>query len=175
MITMAPTRPSELHARRVRLAAGLTAVAEARGQVRAALRAWQAPVDADVAVLLTSDLVTHVIRHETGATVMLIVRCTRGQLRVDVHGTARSLLTNGPAAAETTRGLILVATLSDEWGFYRTPVGQATYFTLAFQPDSSEGPRVAGLRASPYNFTHPPGHPGQVPGPEYPARGPPAP
>ncbi len=154
MITMAPTRPSELHARRVRLAAGLTAVAEARGQVRAALRAWQAPVDADVAVLLTSDLVTHVIRHETGATVMLIVRCTRGQLRVDVHGTARSLLTNGPAAAETTRGLILVATLSDEWGFYRTPA------------DSSEGPRVAGLRASPYNCTHAPGHAGQVPGSE---------
>src|SRR6266849_817288 len=38
MITMAPTRPSELHARRVRLTAELAAVAEARGQVRAALR-----------------------------------------------------------------------------------------------------------------------------------------
>jgi hypothetical protein len=166
MITMAPTRPSELHARRVRLTAGLAAVAEARGQVRAALRAWQAPIDADIAVLLTSDLVTHVLRHEEGATVMLIVRCTRGQLRVDVHGTSRSLLTDGQAAAETTRGLILVATLSDEWGFYRTPAGQATYFTLAFQPDSSEGPRVAGLRASPYNCTHAPGHAGQVPGSE---------
>src|SRR5260370_38654762 len=108
MITMAPTRPSELHARRVRLAAGLTAVAEARGQVRAALRAWQAPVDADVAVLLTSDLVTHVIRHEAGSTGTLIVRCTRGQPRGDGHGTPRSLLTNGQAAPETPRGLIPV-------------------------------------------------------------------
>src|SRR5260370_32345864 len=102
MITMAPTRPSELHARRVRLTAELAAVAEARGQVRAALRAWQAPVDADVAVLLTSDLVTHVIRHEAGATVPLILRCTRGQLRVGVPGPPRSPLTHRPPAPATT-------------------------------------------------------------------------
>ena len=38
-----------------------------------------------------------------------------------------------PADAETGRGLLLVATLSDEWGFYRTPAGKAVYFTLAFE------------------------------------------
>jgi hypothetical protein len=40
-----------------------------------------------------------------------------------------------PADAETGRGLILVATLSTEWGSFRTPAGKAVYFTLAFQPD----------------------------------------
>jgi hypothetical protein len=34
---------------------------------------------------------------------------------------------------------MLVTTLSDEWGFYRTPAGKAVYFTLAFQPDVAEG------------------------------------
>jgi hypothetical protein len=33
---------------------------------------------------------------------------------------------------------MLVATLSADWGFYRTPAGKAVYFTLAFQPDLAE-------------------------------------
>jgi hypothetical protein len=33
---------------------------------------------------------------------------------------------------------MLVASLSAEWGFYRTPAGKAVYFTLAFQPDLYE-------------------------------------
>jgi hypothetical protein len=34
---------------------------------------------------------------------------------------------------------MLVATLSAEWGFYRTPAGKAVYFTLAFEPDHADG------------------------------------
>ena len=68
---------------------------------------------------------------------MLAINCSRGQLRVDVHDTSRALpvLQDAPADAETGRGLMLVATLSADWGFYRTPAGKAVYFTLAFQPD----------------------------------------
>lgn len=44
-----------------------------------------------------------------------------------------------PADAETGRGLHLVATLSDEWGFYRTPAGKAVYFMLAFQTGLAPG------------------------------------
>ena len=47
--------------------------------------------------------------------------------RVDVHGSAV-----GP-------DLILSPTLSDDWGCYPTPAGQAVYFTLAFQPDGRDG------------------------------------
>ena len=138
MNMMAPPRLTELPACRVRLAAAPAAAAEARRRVRAAVGAWDVCVDPDVAVLLTSDLVTNAIRHQAGGTVTLAVDCSGGELRVEVHGASRS----GPAQAdsraggETGPGLILVATLSDQWGSYRTPDGEAVYFTLAFPPES---------------------------------------
>jgi anti-sigma regulatory factor (Ser/Thr protein kinase) len=137
MNTMAPTRPTELQSRRVWLAAGTAAVPEARGHVRAAIRSWDVPVDQETAVLLTSELVTNAVRHELGRAVMLVIACDRGQLRVDVHDTSRSwpAPADVPADAETGRGLLLVATLSAEWGFYRTATGKAVYFTLACPPE----------------------------------------
>ena len=141
MNTMAPTRTTVPHRHRVRLTAGPAAAAEARGQVRAAICTWDVPVDADVAVLLTSELVTNAIRHEAGTTIMLTVTCICGQLRVDVHDTACSMpvLMDAPGDAEAGRGLMLVASLSTDWGFYRTPAGKAVYFTLAFQADLDGG------------------------------------
>jgi anti-sigma regulatory factor (Ser/Thr protein kinase) len=155
MTTMAPPRPAERHERRerqerrerhgcrVRLATGPAAAAEARRRVRDAIRCWQVPVDLDAALLLTSELVTNAIRHEAGQraqAVVLAIACSRGRLRVDVHDTSRSLpaVAEVPADAETGRGLLLVETLSDEWGFYRTPAGKAVYFTLAFEADQAD-------------------------------------
>ena len=155
MTTMAPPRTAERHERhvrperdvrrgcRVRLATGPAAPAEARRRVRDAIRSWQVPVDLDAALLLTSELVTNAIRHEAGQgaqPVMLTIASSRGRLRVDVHDTSRSLpaVAEVPADAETGRGLLLVETLSDEWGFYRTPAGKAVYFTLAFEPDKAD-------------------------------------
>ncbi len=141
MNAMAPTRPTELHGCRVRLTTGPAAAAEARSQVRAAICAWDVPVDPDIAVLLTSELVTNAIRYEPGGTVTLAISCSCGQLRVDVHDTSCSLpvLVDASADAETGRGLMLVASLSAQWGVYRTPAGKAVYFTLAFDPDLAEG------------------------------------
>ena len=103
------------------------------GRVRAVIRSWRVPVDPEVAVLLTSELVTNAIRHVAGQAVTLAVTCSRGRLRVDVHDTSPSLpaVADVPADAETGRGLLLVATLADEWGFYRSTAGKAVYFTLA--------------------------------------------
>jgi anti-sigma regulatory factor (Ser/Thr protein kinase) len=141
MNTMAPTRPTELQICRFRLTAGPAAAAEARSRVRAAICAWDVPVDASVAVLLTSELVTNAIRHEVSGTITLTIACSCGQLRVDVHDSSYSLpvVLEAAADAEAGRGLMLVATLSDEWGFYRTPAGKAVYFTLAFAPNVAEG------------------------------------
>ena len=113
----------------------------ARRQVQAAIRTWDILVDPDVAVLLTSELVTNAIRHEVTGIIMLAITCSCGQLRVDVHDTSRVLpmLVDAPVDAEAGRGLMLVTTLSAEWGFYRTPAGKAVYFTLAFPPDVAEG------------------------------------
>ncbi len=141
MNAMAPPRPTELHRCRVRLATGPAAAGEARRQVRAAICAWDVPVDPDVAVLLTSELVTNAIRHEASATVTLAITCSCGQLRVDVFDTCRFMpvVVDAPAEAETGRGLMLVATLSADWGSYRIPAGKAVYFTLAFTPDLAGG------------------------------------
>ena len=72
---------------------------------------------------------------------MLVVTCACGQLRVEVHDTSWSvpMPMDTPADAETGRGLMLVASLSTDWGFYPTPAGKAVYFTLEFQPDLDDG------------------------------------
>ena len=72
------THPAAQH---VPLTTGPAAVAEARTQVRAIVRAWQVPVDAYVVALLTSELVTNAVRNEADPTVMLDVTCSSGRLR----------------------------------------------------------------------------------------------
>ena len=100
MNAMAPTRPTELQVCRVRLTASPAAAGEARGQVRAAIRAWDIPVEEDIAVLLTSELVTNAIGHEAGESITLAVTCSFGQLRVDVHDTSRTFPVLVDAAAD---------------------------------------------------------------------------
>ncbi len=135
MNATAPTRATNLHQRRVRLVREPAAAGQARSQVREAIRAWHVPVDPDVAILLTSDLVTNAITHGAGATVTLAIRCSRGQLRVDVYDASRSLPPEweGPDDTGAGPGLALVAMLADEWDVFRTPAGQGVYFALAFQ------------------------------------------
>ena len=103
---MTPTRPTELHQRRVRLTREPAAAAEARSQVRAIICAWRIPVDPDIAVLLTSDMVTNAIVHGDGKTITLAIRCSFGHLRIDVYDASRSLpmAVNEPAVTETGPG-----------------------------------------------------------------------
>jgi anti-sigma regulatory factor (Ser/Thr protein kinase) len=134
MDSMAPARAADLHQRRVRLARQPVAAGQARGHVRAALNSWQVPVDTDVAVLLTSDVVTNAILHGAGPSVTVAIRCSRGQLRVDVYDSARSLPVPAETPDEDGAGpeLVLVAQLADDWGVFRTPAGRAVYFALTF-------------------------------------------
>jgi anti-sigma regulatory factor (Ser/Thr protein kinase) len=131
--------------------------------VEDAIRKWRVPVDADVAVLLTSELVTNAVTHGTpahgrtvqGTFVLLTIACDAAVLRVDVHDGSgdlpvldavllnagllgTGLLDEAQAEAETGRGLLLVTSLSAEWGFYRTPAGKAVYFTLKVERDLHE-------------------------------------
>ena len=144
MNTIAPIRPAVRRPLRLSLAAGPAAAGEARSHVRAAIDAWGVPVDPYVAALLTSELVANAIRHEAGETVKLFVTCSCGHLRVYVHDTSRSwpVQLEAPVDAEAGRGLMLVASMSTDWGYYRTPGGKAVYFTLALQTDgeSSDEP-----------------------------------
>jgi hypothetical protein len=175
-----PPLPVTQHQCCIPLMADLAAAAEARAMVEDAIRAWRVPVDADVAVLLTSELVTNAVTHGTPTYgtaaqrtfVLLTIACDAAVLRVDVHDGSgdlpvldtallnTGLLDTGPlntglldtglpdtdlrdtglldeaqAEAETGRGLLLVTSLSAEWGFYRTPAGKAVYFTLELERD----------------------------------------
>ena len=143
MNVMAATRTTEQHVHRERLSTGPAAAGQARRHVRESIRTWEVPVDPAVAVLLTSELVTNAIRYEPSGTVMLAITCSGDQLRVDVYDTSRSLPVpvDAPGEAETGRGLMLVATLATEWGFYRTPAGKAVYFTVASEPECGAGER----------------------------------
>jgi anti-sigma regulatory factor (Ser/Thr protein kinase) len=125
METMAPLRPTVQRPRRILLT----------GQVRAAIFAWDVPVDVEIAVLLTSELMTNAIAHEAGETVMLTITCICGQLRVDVHDTSYDVPVpvDAPLDAETGRGLMLVTSLATDWGYHQTQSGKAVYFTLAFK------------------------------------------
>ncbi len=142
MNALVASPPIQLNHCRVRLDASPAAAGQARSQVRTAIRDWGIPVDPDTAVLLTSELVTNAIIHEPGGTVTLGIRCLRDQLRVDVYDTSRSfpVVSVAPGDAETGRGLMIVATLAAEWGFYRTPAGKAVYFTLLFNDDRTALP-----------------------------------
>ncbi len=93
---------------------------------------------------------TNAIRHEPGRTVTLAISFSCGQLRVNAHDTscAKPVLADALAGAETGRGLMLVATLSDEWGSYRTAAAKAVYFTLACQPDPLPETADAARRGS---------------------------
>jgi anti-sigma regulatory factor (Ser/Thr protein kinase) len=137
MNVITAARTAQLHQWRVPLTAGPAAAGEARRQVRAAIWAWEVPVDPEVAVLLVCELVTNAIMHTASRTVTLAIVAAEGGLRVDVHDTSSCvpIALDAAADSETGRGLTLVATLSDEWGFYRTPSGKAVYFSLGFQPD----------------------------------------
>jgi anti-sigma regulatory factor (Ser/Thr protein kinase) len=153
MTPMAPTRPNRparpplsvsRHQCRIPLTADLAAAAVARSVVEDAIRAWRVSVDSDVAILLTSELVTNAVTHgapAAGTFVLLTIACDTVYLRVDVHDGSgdlpvldTGLIDEAPAEAETGRGLLLVTSLSAEWGFYRTPAGKAVYFTLELRP-----------------------------------------
>jgi anti-sigma regulatory factor (Ser/Thr protein kinase) len=148
MDTLLRLRPTVRRPRRISLTARPAAAAQARRQVRAAIQAWDIPVDSDVAVVLTSELVTNALRHEAGETVTLTITCVCDQLRVDVHDSSpfTPVLEDAPADAEAGRGLLLVASLSADWGFYRTAAGKAVYFTLIplADPDEGDDRRLAG-------------------------------
>jgi len=137
MNTMVLTRPAERHGCLLRLPATPAAAAAARRRVRAALAAWRPPVDPDIALLLTSDLVTDVLWRQAGGTIKLTLACADGQLRVEVHGAAPALPWPVDSRNTPGPGVVLVAALSDDWGRYRTPEGEAAYFTLAFGGERS--------------------------------------
>jgi anti-sigma regulatory factor (Ser/Thr protein kinase) len=112
--------------------ADLGAVPEARKALRELLRHWGRPGRADVAELLTSELVTNALVHTDHDAVLTATVGPRG-LRVEVRDfVARRPRLCGPNADDGThgRGLVLVQSLADAWGVRAHGVGKAVWFEL---------------------------------------------
>jgi anti-sigma regulatory factor (Ser/Thr protein kinase) len=92
----------------------------------------------DVARLLVSELVTNAVQHthsrRPGGTVTVMVIELVGSLRVEVidEGSARNVpVVREDMLATDGRGLFLVQSLADEWGFIQDPAGTTVWFRLA--------------------------------------------
>ena len=153
-----PVLPAELRHRRVRLELGQAGAAHACGHVRSAIAAWSVPVNPAVAVLLTSDLVINAVTNGAGETIMLSIRWSSGQFRVEVHDasvTGDSWET-ADADADAERGLQLAAAMASDCGHYRTPAGRAVYYVLTLEPR----PAAAPGDVPPQPSNDPPARPG---------------
>lgn len=92
----------------------------------------------DVARLLTSELVTNAVQHtqsrRPGGTVTLVVIDVADGIRVEVsdEGSARSVPVVRDDLTDTNgRGLFLVQSLADEWGYLSATGGTTVWFRLA--------------------------------------------
>ena len=145
MTMIAPVRMTVQRPCRLGLTPGPAAAAQARRHVCAILSAWDAPVYAYVAALLTSELVTNAVKHvrDHPDLLQLVISWESGQLRVEVHDPSRSapVVVDARPDEEAGRGLMLLAQLATDWGYRETVTGKAVFFTLAAEPGGRE---VAG-------------------------------
>jgi anti-sigma regulatory factor (Ser/Thr protein kinase) len=98
----------------------------------------------DVAVLLTSELVTNAVVHSNscgaGGTVALMVIEVPGGLRVEVADDGSDLsipVVKSDVFVSEGHGLFLVQALADQWGYVRDEVGTTVWFWLSRSGKSS--------------------------------------
>lgn len=107
------------------------AVRDARGFVAKALRDWSCHALIDVAVLLTSELVTNAILHaKTGPTVRMALNGSTLRVEVLDRGPGTPTRGSSPTDALSGRGLALVEAMSDGWGVSNVAEGKAVWFEL---------------------------------------------
>jgi anti-sigma regulatory factor (Ser/Thr protein kinase) len=107
-------------------------VPEVRRALRELLRHWGRPGRAEIAELLTSELVTNALIHTDHDAILTATVGPRG-LRVEVRDfVGRRPRLRVPHADDGThgRGLVLVQSLADAWGVRAHGVGKAVWFEL---------------------------------------------
>jgi anti-sigma regulatory factor (Ser/Thr protein kinase) len=92
---------------------------------------------ADVAVLLTSEIVTNAVLHSNsrraGGTIVVVITEISGGLRVEVADNGSDLsapVVRGDVYASDGHGLYLVQALADQWGYFRDEAGTTVWFWL---------------------------------------------
>lgn len=119
---------------RLELPATPAAASVARLFVRCLCEEWGVGTVADVAELLSSELVTNAVIHANSAIELEAAR-SAASLRVDVRdvgpGSVSADRARTPSSeAEGGRGLAIVASLASEWGVEENSHGKSVWFTL---------------------------------------------
>ncbi|MFI6766292.1 ATP-binding protein [Streptomyces sp. NPDC050355] len=115
--------------------ADLRAVGEVRRELRQLVSRWAGGGElADVATLLTSELVTNALVHAEGGAV--VTARIGDRLRVEVRDCASGRPEVRPATVDGTsgRGLLLVRSLADAWGIRTEGLGKCVWFELGGGP-----------------------------------------
>lgn len=91
--------------------------------------------DAEIAVLLTSELVTNAIRYGAPPVTLRAGVSRRGALRVEVQDDEPGAVVARRAKLDDVggRGLQLVDSLADRWGYRSTRSGKRVWFELTTQ------------------------------------------
>lgn len=139
---IAPQAPWPLQTR-LELAALPTAVPCARGHVRSVAREWGLDGLAETAELVTSELVTNAIfasghlrtRADLPAVPVIRLWLTCDGVSMIIHvwdgSTAEPVRRDAGPGEEGGRGLLLVDTLSKDWGTYRKLDGKVVWAMVA--------------------------------------------
>lgn len=130
-----------------------SAVGFTRKRVVAQLLFWGVPVDEDTALtleILVGELVSNAVRHAGGGAVQLGLAARHGTAMVVVSDTSvdvpREQTTDGEA--ESGRGLVLIESLADTWGYELRPTGKDVWLTLSLPCSEPELPCDSGGRCA---------------------------
>lgn len=116
--------------------------AVARRFVREVLDAWDCDDPDDVALLLTSEVVSNAVRHAaTELAVRLRLEDDWTTLRVEVTDADGHLPEVQAPSDDATggRGLLLVESLARRWGADATPAGKVVWFELGTRRRGDDG------------------------------------
>jgi anti-sigma regulatory factor (Ser/Thr protein kinase) len=124
---------------RLELPATPAAAGVARLFVRCLCEEWGVGGVAEVAELLSSELVTNAVLHAHTSVELCAAWQDDGALRVEVFDSAADAQVtpahrNADPAAESGRGLAIVANLASSWGVDAVGGGKSVWFTLSAIP-----------------------------------------
>lgn len=110
------------------------AVSAARRRIVTVIHSWRVPLSEETlrdVELMSSEVITNAVVHSE-ATCAVVVRWTGRRVRVEVTdtGSGQPVVSTGDENGEHGRGLILVESLSADWGTRRVPAGKVVWFEV---------------------------------------------
>ncbi|MDV5143714.1 SpoIIE family protein phosphatase [Streptomyces sp. SBC-4] len=117
-----------------------SAVGTARDHVEAQLRRWGHPVDPFTATLVVSELVTNAVRYGAAPITLRLIRDSEAGLICEVGDAGRAAphLRHAKAVDEGGRGLLICATLAENWGVRYRDEGKTVWAALLANPAKAD-------------------------------------